>query len=128
MSALPQDLVLYRQHQRRRQADDPTHLHRQSHTMDAFEGTFCIFHLPQPPGDAVGAPRGPAPPRPPGGHPHQPVPLCATRLDWLQGRECAAAATLGSGVGGPADAVTLPQRFERELRRFSWKESRKGSG
>uniref|UniRef100_A0A8C6F7L7 DNA-directed DNA/RNA polymerase mu n=1 Tax=Monodon monoceros TaxID=40151 RepID=A0A8C6F7L7_MONMO len=60
-----QDLVLYRQHQRSRQADDPTHLPRQSYTMDAFEGTFCIFHLPQPPGDAVGAPRGLAPPRPP---------------------------------------------------------------
>ncbi|NIG60500.1 DNA-directed DNA/RNA polymerase mu [Pontoporia blainvillei] len=56
------DLVLYRQHQRSRQADDSTHLPRQSHTTDAFEGTFCIFHLPQPPGDAVVVPRGPAPP------------------------------------------------------------------
>uniref|UniRef100_A0A8C0CUI1 DNA-directed DNA/RNA polymerase mu n=1 Tax=Balaenoptera musculus TaxID=9771 RepID=A0A8C0CUI1_BALMU len=70
-------LVLYRQHQRSRQADDPTHLPRQSHTMDAFEEAFCILHLPQPPGDAVGAPRGPS---------------------------------------------LFPQRFERELRRFSRKE------
>uniref|UniRef100_A0A8C0CVA0 DNA-directed DNA/RNA polymerase mu n=1 Tax=Balaenoptera musculus TaxID=9771 RepID=A0A8C0CVA0_BALMU len=72
--------------------NDPTHLPRQSHTMDAFEEAFCILHLPQPPGDAVGAPRGPC--RPPWG-----LGLVALLMQSL-----------------------FPQRFERELRRFSRKE------
>ncbi|XP_032100273.1 DNA-directed DNA/RNA polymerase mu isoform X4 [Sapajus apella] len=50
---LPQGLILYHQHQHSRW-ESPTHLAQQSH-MDAFERSFCIFRLPQPPGAAMGA-------------------------------------------------------------------------
>ncbi|XP_033049878.1 DNA-directed DNA/RNA polymerase mu isoform X6 [Trachypithecus francoisi] len=49
---LPQGLILYHQHQHSRW-ESPTRLAQQSH-MDAFERSFCIFRLPQPPGAAVG--------------------------------------------------------------------------
>ncbi|XP_032100272.1 DNA-directed DNA/RNA polymerase mu isoform X3 [Sapajus apella] len=48
-----QGLILYHQHQHSRW-ESPTHLAQQSH-MDAFERSFCIFRLPQPPGAAMGA-------------------------------------------------------------------------
>ncbi|EPY88195.1 DNA-directed DNA/RNA polymerase mu [Camelus ferus] len=47
-----QGLVLYHQHQRSQQRD-PAHPARQNHIMDAFERSFCIFRLPQPPGADV---------------------------------------------------------------------------
>uniref|UniRef100_A0A8I3VV45 DNA-directed DNA/RNA polymerase mu n=1 Tax=Callithrix jacchus TaxID=9483 RepID=A0A8I3VV45_CALJA len=47
-----QGLILYRQHRHSRW-ESPTHLAQQSH-MDAFERSFCILRLPQPPGAAVG--------------------------------------------------------------------------
>ncbi|XP_006736479.1 DNA-directed DNA/RNA polymerase mu isoform X3 [Leptonychotes weddellii] len=50
---LPEGLVLYHQHHRGR-PEDAAHPTQGSHTMDAFEITFCIFCLPQPPGAAVG--------------------------------------------------------------------------
>ncbi|XP_017370837.2 DNA-directed DNA/RNA polymerase mu isoform X4 [Cebus imitator] len=50
---LPQGLILYHQHQHSRW-ESPARLAQQSH-MDAFERSFCIFRLPQPPGAAMGA-------------------------------------------------------------------------
>ncbi|KAK2105215.1 hypothetical protein P7K49_014729 [Saguinus oedipus] len=47
-----QGLILYHQHQHSRW-ESPTRLAQQSH-MDAFERSFCILRLPQPPGAAVG--------------------------------------------------------------------------
>jgi hypothetical protein len=55
-----QGLVLYHQYQPSR-LDDPTRLTQQSHTMDAFERSFCIFRLPRPPGAAGGDPLEPYP-------------------------------------------------------------------
>ncbi|XP_017370834.2 DNA-directed DNA/RNA polymerase mu isoform X1 [Cebus imitator] len=48
-----QGLILYHQHQHSRW-ESPARLAQQSH-MDAFERSFCIFRLPQPPGAAMGA-------------------------------------------------------------------------
>ncbi|XP_006166068.1 DNA-directed DNA/RNA polymerase mu isoform X2 [Tupaia chinensis] len=42
-----QGLLMYQQYQR---GGEPSHIVRQGHTMDAFERSFCIFRLPQPPG------------------------------------------------------------------------------
>ncbi|XP_012294637.1 DNA-directed DNA/RNA polymerase mu isoform X8 [Aotus nancymaae] len=56
---LPQGLILYHQHQHSRW-ESPTRLAQQSH-MDAFERSFCIFRLPQPPGAAVGGSPGSCP-------------------------------------------------------------------
>ncbi|XP_032730958.1 DNA-directed DNA/RNA polymerase mu isoform X2 [Lontra canadensis] len=50
---LPEGLVLYQQHHRGH-PEDARRRTRHSHTMDAFERSFCIFCLPQPPGAAVG--------------------------------------------------------------------------
>ncbi|XP_064222799.1 DNA-directed DNA/RNA polymerase mu isoform X4 [Aotus nancymaae] len=55
----PQGLILYHQHQHSRW-ESPTRLAQQSH-MDAFERSFCIFRLPQPPGAAVGGSPGSCP-------------------------------------------------------------------
>ncbi|XP_034520694.1 DNA-directed DNA/RNA polymerase mu isoform X4 [Ailuropoda melanoleuca] len=55
-----QGLVLYHQHHLGC-PEDATHRTRQSHTMDAFERSFCIFRLPQPPGAAVGGAQSPGP-------------------------------------------------------------------
>ncbi|XP_034520719.1 DNA-directed DNA/RNA polymerase mu isoform X6 [Ailuropoda melanoleuca] len=57
---LPEGLVLYHQHHLGC-PEDATHRTRQSHTMDAFERSFCIFRLPQPPGAAVGGAQSPGP-------------------------------------------------------------------
>ncbi|XP_002818051.2 DNA-directed DNA/RNA polymerase mu isoform X18 [Pongo abelii] len=56
---LPQGLILYHQHQHS-SWESPTCLAQQSH-MDAFERSFCIFRLPQPPGAAVGGSTRPCP-------------------------------------------------------------------
>ncbi|XP_054350743.1 DNA-directed DNA/RNA polymerase mu isoform X9 [Pongo pygmaeus] len=55
----PQGLILYHQHQHS-SWESPTCLAQQSH-MDAFERSFCIFRLPQPPGAAVGGSTRPCP-------------------------------------------------------------------
>lgn len=55
----PQGLILYHQHRHSRW-ESPTRLAQQSH-MDAFERSFCIFRLPQPPGAAVGGSTRPCP-------------------------------------------------------------------
>ncbi|XP_012596958.1 DNA-directed DNA/RNA polymerase mu isoform X3 [Microcebus murinus] len=44
-----QGLVLYHQYQHSHYGDPAQH----SHSMDAFERSFCIFRLPQPPGASV---------------------------------------------------------------------------
>ncbi|XP_063582079.1 DNA-directed DNA/RNA polymerase mu isoform X14 [Pongo abelii] len=54
-----QGLILYHQHQHS-SWESPTCLAQQSH-MDAFERSFCIFRLPQPPGAAVGGSTRPCP-------------------------------------------------------------------
>nr|XP_012596959.1 DNA-directed DNA/RNA polymerase mu isoform X4 [Microcebus murinus] len=46
---LPEGLVLYHQYQHSHYGDPAQH----SHSMDAFERSFCIFRLPQPPGASV---------------------------------------------------------------------------
>ncbi|XP_003797611.1 DNA-directed DNA/RNA polymerase mu isoform X2 [Otolemur garnettii] len=46
---LPKGLVLYQQYQHSLYGAPGHH----SHTMDAFERSFCIFRLPQPPGASV---------------------------------------------------------------------------
>ncbi|XP_019587234.2 DNA-directed DNA/RNA polymerase mu isoform X2 [Rhinolophus sinicus] len=53
-----QGLVLYQQHRRCR---DHAHWMRQSHNMDTFESSFCIFRLLRPSGAAVGGPQRPGP-------------------------------------------------------------------
>nr|XP_019587236.1 PREDICTED: DNA-directed DNA/RNA polymerase mu isoform X3 [Rhinolophus sinicus] len=55
---LPEGLVLYQQHRRCR---DHAHWMRQSHNMDTFESSFCIFRLLRPSGAAVGGPQRPGP-------------------------------------------------------------------
>uniref|UniRef100_A0A9L0I716 DNA-directed DNA/RNA polymerase mu n=1 Tax=Equus asinus TaxID=9793 RepID=A0A9L0I716_EQUAS len=94
-----QGLVLYHQHHR---SEDPTHLTQQSHTMDAFERSFCIFRLPQPPGSAVGGPQRPCPA------------WKAVRVDLV--------AVPISQFPFALLGWTGSRHFERELRRFSWKE------
>ena len=124
MSVLLQGLVLYHQHQHSQQGD----LTQQSHTMDAFERSFCIVRLPQPPGAAVGGAQKPC------------YAWKAVRVDlvvapisqfpfallgWTGSKvgSVLLGLALGSGTGGPAETWSLfPQHFERELRRFSRKE------
>ncbi|XP_014649113.1 PREDICTED: DNA-directed DNA/RNA polymerase mu isoform X3 [Ceratotherium simum simum] len=96
---LPEGLVLYHQYSRR---EDPSHLTQQSHTMDAFERSFCIFRLPQPPGAAVGGPRWPCPA------------WKAVRVDLVVAPISQFPFALLGWTGS--------KHFERELRRFSWKE------
>ncbi|XP_077916010.1 DNA-directed DNA/RNA polymerase mu isoform X4 [Halichoerus grypus] len=93
---LPEGLVLYHQHHRGR-PEDAAHPTRGSHTMDAFEITFCIFCLPQPPGAAVGGAQRRA----------VRVDLVAVPISQLP------FALLG---------WTGSKHFQRELRRFSRKE------
>lgn len=70
--------------------------------MDAFERSFCIFRLPQPPGSAVG------------GH-QRPCPAWkAVRVDLV--------AVPISQFPFALLGWTGSRHFERELRRFSWKE------
>ncbi|XP_073921549.1 DNA-directed DNA/RNA polymerase mu isoform X4 [Castor canadensis] len=96
-----QGLVLYHQYQPSR-LDDPTRLTQQSHTMDAFERSFCIFRLPRLPGAA-------------GGDPLEPYPAWkAVRVDLVVVPSSQFPFALLGWTGS--------QLFERELRRFSRKE------
>ncbi|XP_064146348.1 DNA-directed DNA/RNA polymerase mu isoform X5 [Loxodonta africana] len=53
-----QGLILYHHHQHNHYGD-PGHPAWQNSTMDAFEKSFCIFRLPQPPRAAVEGPQRP---------------------------------------------------------------------
>ncbi|XP_049645614.1 DNA-directed DNA/RNA polymerase mu [Suncus etruscus] len=96
-----QDLLLYHQYHRSR-CRDAAQLTRHSHSMDAFERSFCVFRLPQSLETA-------------GEKPSQSHPAWkAVRVDL---------------VVAPASQFTFAllgwtgsKHFERELRRFSWKE------
>ncbi|XP_043729110.1 DNA-directed DNA/RNA polymerase mu isoform X5 [Cervus elaphus] len=93
-----QGLVLYHQHQHSHQGD----LTQQSHTMDAFERSFCIFRLPQPPGAAVGGAQKPC------------FAWKAVRVDLVVAPVSQFPFALLGWTGS--------KHFERELRRFSRKE------
>ncbi|XP_044802731.1 DNA-directed DNA/RNA polymerase mu isoform X3 [Bubalus bubalis] len=93
-----QGLVLYHQHQHSQQGD----LTQQSHTMDAFERSFCIFRLPQPPGAAVGGAQKPC------------FAWKAVRVDLVVAPISQFPFALLGWTGS--------KHFERELRRFSRKE------
>lgn len=93
-----QGLVLYHQHQHSQQGD----LTQQSHTMDAFERSFCIFRLPQPPGAAVGGAQKPC------------YAWKAVRVDLVVAPISQFPFALLGWTGS--------KHFERELRRFSRKE------
>uniref|UniRef100_A0A2K6MNI6 DNA-directed DNA/RNA polymerase mu n=2 Tax=Rhinopithecus TaxID=542827 RepID=A0A2K6MNI6_RHIBE len=97
---LPQGLILYHQHQHSRW-ESPTRLAQQSH-MDAFERSFCIFRLPQPPGAAVGESTRP----------------CAS---WKAVRVDLVVAPI-SQFPFALLGWTGSKLFQRELRRFSRKE------
>ncbi|XP_032944545.1 DNA-directed DNA/RNA polymerase mu isoform X4 [Rhinolophus ferrumequinum] len=91
-----QGLVLYQQHRRCR---DPAHRMRQSHNMDTFESSFCIFRLLRTSGAAVEGPQRPGPP------------WKAVRVDLVV-----------VPIGQYPFALlgwTGSKHFERELRRFS---------
>ncbi|XP_052590389.1 DNA-directed DNA/RNA polymerase mu isoform X2 [Peromyscus californicus insignis] len=95
-----QGLVLY--HQYHRSHLDSAHLLRQNYTMDAFERSFCILCLPQPPHAALV-----------GGL--QPCPAWrAVRVDLV--------VTPSSQFPFALLGWTGSQLFERELRRFSRQE------
>ncbi|XP_069317353.1 DNA-directed DNA/RNA polymerase mu isoform X2 [Eulemur rufifrons] len=93
-----QGLVLYDQYQQSHYGDPAW----QSHTMDAFERSFCIFRLPQPPGASVReAPR--------------PCPAWkAVRVDLVVAPVSQFPFALLGWTGS--------KLFQRELRRFSRKE------
>ncbi|XP_055277096.1 DNA-directed DNA/RNA polymerase mu isoform X4 [Moschus berezovskii] len=93
-----QGLVLYHQHQHSHQGD----LTQQSHTMDAFERSFCIFRLPQPPGAFVGGAQKPC------------FAWKAVRVDLVVAPVSQFPFALLGWTGS--------KHFERELRRFSRKE------
>nr|XP_045243613.1 DNA-directed DNA/RNA polymerase mu isoform X1 [Macaca fascicularis] len=95
-----QGLILYHQHQHSRW-ESPTRLAQQSH-MDAFERSFCIFRLPQPPGAAVGGSTRP----------------CAS---WKAVRVDLVVAPI-SQFPFALLGWTGSKLFQRELRRFSRKE------
>ncbi|XP_032614107.1 DNA-directed DNA/RNA polymerase mu isoform X5 [Hylobates moloch] len=97
---LPQGLILYHQHQHSRW-ESPTRLAQQSH-MDAFERSFCIFRLPQPPGTAVGGSTRPCPS------------WKAVRVDLVVAPISQFPFALLGWTGS--------KLFQRELRRFSRKE------
>ncbi|XP_015302969.3 DNA-directed DNA/RNA polymerase mu isoform X10 [Macaca fascicularis] len=97
---LPQGLILYHQHQHSRW-ESPTRLAQQSH-MDAFERSFCIFRLPQPPAAAVGGSTRP----------------CAS---WKAVRVDLVVAPI-SQFPFALLGWTGSKLFQRELRRFSRKE------
>ncbi|XP_029419893.1 DNA-directed DNA/RNA polymerase mu isoform X2 [Nannospalax galili] len=56
-----QGLVLYHQYHCSHLGDPAHHLQRQNHTMDAFERSFCILRLPQPPEAAMDVAQNPCP-------------------------------------------------------------------
>ncbi|XP_027243994.1 DNA-directed DNA/RNA polymerase mu isoform X1 [Cricetulus griseus] len=95
-----QGLVLYHQHHRSHL--DSTHLLRQNYTMDAFERSFCILCLPQPPHAALGGTLHPCPT------------WKAVRVDLV--------VTPNSQFPFALLGWTGSQLFERELRRFSRQE------
>ncbi|XP_063465673.1 DNA-directed DNA/RNA polymerase mu isoform X5 [Symphalangus syndactylus] len=95
-----QGLILYHQHQHSRW-ESPTRLAQQSH-MDAFERSFCIFRLPQPPGAAVGGSTRPCPS------------WKAVRVDLVVAPISQFPFALLGWTGS--------KLFQRELRRFSRKE------
>ncbi|XP_003805292.2 DNA-directed DNA/RNA polymerase mu isoform X17 [Pan paniscus] len=97
---LPQGLILYHQHQHSCW-ESPTRLAQQSH-MDAFERSFCIFRLPQPPGAAVGGSTRPCPS------------WKAVRVDLVVAPVSQFPFALLGWTGS--------KLFQRELRRFSRKE------
>ncbi|XP_007979664.1 DNA-directed DNA/RNA polymerase mu isoform X7 [Chlorocebus sabaeus] len=97
---LPQGLILYHQHRHSRW-ESPTRLAQQSH-MDAFERSFCIFRLPQPPGAAVGGSTRPCPS------------WKAVRVDLVVAPISQFPFALLGWTGS--------KLFQRELRRFSRKE------
>ncbi|XP_048642463.1 DNA-directed DNA/RNA polymerase mu isoform X2 [Marmota marmota marmota] len=82
--------------------ETPTHLVQRSHTMDAFERSFCIFRLPQPPGAALGGVLKPC------------SAWKAVRVDLVVAPISQFPFALLGWTGS--------QLFERELRRFSRKE------
>ncbi|XP_031310468.1 DNA-directed DNA/RNA polymerase mu isoform X3 [Camelus dromedarius] len=96
-----QGLVLYHQHQRSQQRD-PAHPAWQNHIMDAFERSFCIFRLPQPPGADVEGCQKPCPT------------WKAVRVDLVVAPSSQFPFALLGWTGS--------KHFERELRRFSRKE------
>ncbi|XP_048187687.1 DNA-directed DNA/RNA polymerase mu-like [Perognathus longimembris pacificus] len=96
-----QGLVLYHQHHQSH-LGDLTRLTQQKHTMDAFERSFCIFRLPQPPGAAEGEALG-----------SWPI-WRAVRVDLVVAPSSQFPFALLGWTGS--------QLFERELRRFSRKE------
>uniref|UniRef100_A0A8C9DNQ7 DNA-directed DNA/RNA polymerase mu n=1 Tax=Prolemur simus TaxID=1328070 RepID=A0A8C9DNQ7_PROSS len=93
-----QGLVLYDQYQQSHYGDPAW----QSHTMDAFERSFCIFRLPQPPGASV---REATRPRPA---------WKAVRVDLVVAPISQFPFALLGWTGS--------KLFQRELRRFSRKE------
>nr|XP_016812842.3 DNA-directed DNA/RNA polymerase mu isoform X8 [Pan troglodytes] len=93
-------LILYHQHQHSCW-ESPTRLAQQSH-MDAFERSFCIFRLPQPPGAAVGGSTRPCPS------------WKAVRVDLVVAPVSQFPFALLGWTGS--------KLFQRELRRFSRKE------
>ncbi|KAL0618977.1 DNA-directed DNA/RNA polymerase mu [Plecturocebus cupreus] len=95
-----QGLILYHQHQHSHW-ESPTRLAQQSH-MDAFERSFCIFRLPQPPGAAVG------------GSPRSCPSWKAVRVDLVVVPISQFPFALLGWTGS--------KLFQRELRRFSRKE------
>eukprot|EP00074_Homo_sapiens_P059067 XP_006715759.1 DNA-directed DNA/RNA polymerase mu isoform X7 [Homo sapiens] len=95
-----QGLILYHQHQHSC-CESPTRLAQQSH-MDAFERSFCIFRLPQPPGAAVGGSTRPCPS------------WKAVRVDLVVAPVSQFPFALLGWTGS--------KLFQRELRRFSRKE------
>ncbi|XP_008574081.1 PREDICTED: DNA-directed DNA/RNA polymerase mu isoform X1 [Galeopterus variegatus] len=96
-----QGLVLYHQHQHSH-CGSPAKRARHSHTMDAFERSFCIFRLPQPPETTVGDPPRPCPA------------WKAVRVDLVVVPISQFPFALLGWTGS--------KLFERELRRFSRKE------
>ncbi|XP_059131484.1 DNA-directed DNA/RNA polymerase mu [Peromyscus eremicus] len=95
-----QGLVLY--HQYHRNHLDSAHLLRQNYTMDAFERSFCILCLPQPPHAALAGGLRPCPA------------WRAVRVDLV--------VTPNSQFPFALLGWTGSQLFERELRRFSRQE------
>ncbi|MBZ3885691.1 DNA-directed DNA/RNA polymerase mu [Sciurus carolinensis] len=118
-------LILYHQHHASH-LGSPTQLTRRSHTLDAFERSFCIFRLPQSPGAVLGGVLKPC------------SAWKAVRVDLVVAPisqfPFALLGWTGSQVGyvllrlpGPGwanhtEGSYFPQLFERELRRYSRKE------
>lgn len=84
--------------------------------MDAFERSFCIFRLPQPPGSAVGGHQRPCPAWKAVRVDLVAVPISQfpfALLGWTGSRVGSGllGLALGSGAGGPADAVASSPAF-----------------